>query len=288
MNERIALISPVYQNYDILQDFFTSLKKQKNKNFKVFVADLSPIKKQINSQGVNTTVLNENNLGYAHGVNVGVKKAISEGYSRFCVLNNDTFVGPDFINNIIKTMDKNPSSLIGGKIYYAKGYEYHKDRYQKNDLGNVFWYAGGIMDWANVYTKHRGVDLVDKKQYEKSEETEFITGCLICFDKKVWDRVGAWDESYFLYYEDADYCQRAKILGFKLLYEPKIIMWHKVSQSTGGSGSSLHMKYQEKNRLTFGLKYAPLRTKLHLLKNYFFNKKIKQIQKEKNGNNFMF
>ena len=288
MKADLALISPVYQNYDILQDFFTSLKKQKNKNFKVFITDLSPIKKNIDSQDVDMELLKENNLGYAHGVNVGINKAISEGFTRFCVLNNDTFVKPEFVGNVIKAIDANNSSLVGGKIYYAPGYEYHKDRYQKKDQGNVIWYAGGIMDWANVFTKHRGVDLVDKKQFEQTGNTEFITGCLICFDKESWDKVGAWDENYFLYYEDADFCQRAKNLGLKLIYEPSIVLWHKVSQSTGGSGSSLHQKYQEKNRLTFGLKYAPLRTKLHLLKNYFFRKKIEQIQKEKNGNNFMF
>ena len=77
------------------------------------------------------------------------------------------------------------------------------------------------------------------------------------YDKSVLDRVGFWDESYFLYYEDADLCVRAQQAGVKLFYDPTIVIWHKISQSTGGSGSSLHEKYQNRNRLRFGLKYAP-------------------------------
>jgi len=133
----------------------------------------------------------------------------------------------------------------------------------------VFWYAGGITNWRHSTTTHRGVDEIDKYQFDKFEKTDFVTGCMLFFNKKVVDRVGLWDESYFLYYEDADFCERAKKAGFDLFYNPSIVIWHKNAQSTGGSGSSLHAKYQKKNHLRFGLKYAPLRTKLHLIKNYF-------------------
>ncbi|KXK10835.1 MAG: hypothetical protein UZ22_OP11002000596 [Microgenomates bacterium OLB23] len=164
-------------------------------------------------------------------------------------------------------MPPTPRSLIGGKILYAKGYEYHKNRYEKSELGKVLWYAGGIMDWPNAYTLHRGVDEVDKGQYDRFEATEFVTGCLMCFDDALIKAVGPMDESYFLYYEDADWCARTARAGLQLYYDPSIVVYHKNSQSTDGPGSKLHEDYQKKNRMTFGLRYAPLRTKLHLLKN---------------------
>lgn len=272
MNHSLAIITPVYQNYQVLQDFFAALEKQNNKKFHIFLVDLSDTKKLIVNKKLNISVFTSENLGYAHGVNIGVQEAIKSGFEIFCVMNNDTFMDKDFVDQVISRVEKNPSSLIGGKIYYAPGFEYHKTRYQKKDLGKVFWYAGGIMDWKNAYTNHRGVDEVDIGQYQKIENTDFISGCLVCFDKLLWNVVGPWNESYFLFYEDADYSERSKKAGLKLLYDPNIILWHKVSQSTGGSGSSLHKKYQEKNRVIFGLKYAPWRTKFHLLKNYFLNK----------------
>lgn len=215
------------------------------------------------------TVLHTKNLGYAHGVNIGIKEAHKKGLQKFCVLNNDIYFKDDFVDNVLHSLEQHPSSLMGGKIYYAPGFEYHAQKYKKHELGNVIWYAGGETDWNNVITHHTGVDEVDVGQFEKFGKTGFITGCLMYYDADVVQKIGNWDESYFLYYEDADYCERARRKGLQLYYGPSVVIWHKNAQSTGGSGSDIHVKYQEKNRLRFGLRYAPLKTKLHLLKNLF-------------------
>jgi len=215
-------------------------------------------------------------------VNLGIQQAIKLGYDKFCVMNSDTIVDNNFISSALLSINHYPRLpsptaqaiggqaliIISGKIYYAPGYEYHKSKYKKDELGKIFWYAGGDIDWNNVYIKHRGVDEIDHGQFNKFESTDFITGCLMIFNKSIIDKVGYWNEDYFLYYEDADYCERAKKQGVNLYYDPSIIIWHKNAQSTGGSGSKLHQEYQEKNRIKFGLKYAPLKTKLYLLFNY--------------------
>jgi len=267
MNKDIAVITVTF-NTPVIEDFLSSLIKQKNKSFHLFITNISSKNKEIESPGISSTIILSENKGYAYGVNRGIEKALTAGYTRFLIINDDTFFKEDFIEKVIDTFDKHPSSLIGGKIYYAPDHEYHRSRYKESERGNVLWYAGGSIDWAHIFTPQRGVDEVDKGQYDKSQEVDFITGCLLGFDKNVVDKVGLWDESYFLYFEDTDYCVRAKRSGIKLLYDPSVVIWHKVSQSTGGSGSTLHQKYQNKNRVRFGLKYAPLRTKLHLLKNY--------------------
>lgn len=215
-------------------------------------------------------VLVRPNRGYAAGVNEGLKAAKKEGRSLYCVINDDTFVAPDFVENTMTSIKDHSNALIGGAIYYAPGYEYHHDRYTKKDLGNVFWYAGGYVDWAHSQPAHRGVDEVDHRQFNKMERTSFITGCLMAFDESTLNRLGYWDESYFLYYEDADYCERAKRKNIPLVYDPSMKIWHLVSQSTDGSGSSLHKKYQRKNLVKFALRYAPIKTKAHILKNFLF------------------
>ena len=139
----------------------------------------------------------------------------------------------------------------------------------------MLWYAGGSVDWHHALTPHRGVDEVDTGKYNSVEATGFINGALLLYDRFVHDTVGNWDESYFLYFEDADFCERAKRKGVPLIYDPSIMMWHKISQSTGGSGSSLHKRYQEMNRIKFCWKYGPLRTTLHLVKNYCVDQFIK-------------
>ncbi|NTU46138.1 glycosyltransferase family 2 protein [Candidatus Roizmanbacteria bacterium] len=276
----IAIISVVYQNYSVLHDFLNSCAAQTSTvPFHIFIADLSIVKKAISEERLPITVTSSENKGYAHGVNVAIREAEKQGYTSFCVVNNDTYVAPDFIEMVAKSLNNHPHSLIGGKIYYAPGYEFHKDRYAKEEIGKIFWYAGGMYSPEHALVAHRGVDEVDHQQYDSLEKTDFITGCLICYDSSVKNEVGEWDESYFLYFEDADYCERAKQKKISLYYDPTLVMWHKNAQSTEGSGSSLHDKYLKKNQILFALKYAPLRTKLHVLKNYaatFFSRQIKK------------
>jgi len=271
MKPSIAIITVVYNNYQVLKDFLASLKKQQTDNFHLFIADASSTKQQIDTDDIPITVIHTENKGYAHGVNIGLKSAAAKGYTNYCVINDDVFFNENFTGLLNQTFQEHPQTIFGGKIYYAPGYEYHKTHYREDQKGKVIWYAGGEVDWDHAVTRHIGVDAVDNETYVKPLETGFITGCFMCFDQQVLDKVGLWDKKYFLYYEDADYCERAKKMHIKLLYEPAIHIWHKNAQSTDGSGSSLHQKFQKHAQLRFALKYAPLRTKLHIINNYLFS-----------------
>lgn len=267
---KLVVITVNFENYPVTEEFLKSFEKQSEQNFIIYIVDISNIKQEIKKRSFIRVIPGENK-GYAHGVNLGLKKAIEDGFDHFAVINNDTEADRDFSKNAASSIEENKSAIIGGKIYYYPGFEFHKDRYKKTDPGKVIWYAGGKIDWNHVTVHHRGVDEVDRGQFDRFEETDFVTGCLMCFDKSVIDKVGMWDEKYFLYYEDADWCERAKRNGVKLFYDPSIIIYHKNAQSTGGAGSKLHEDYQKRNRLKFGLRYAPLRTKLHLLKEAIFS-----------------
>ncbi|OGL47210.1 MAG: hypothetical protein A2161_14515 [Candidatus Schekmanbacteria bacterium RBG_13_48_7] len=154
--------------------------------------------------------------------------------------------------------------LVSPKIYFAKGYEFYKKRYQKSDLGKIIWYAGGLVDWKNMYATHRGVDEVDYGQYARSCDTEFATGCCLLIKKKVIDTVGLFDRNYFLYFEDLDLSIRSKNMGFKVKYYPEVYLWHKNAASSDKPGSKIQVYYQTRNRLYFGYKYATLSTKKSL------------------------
>lgn len=274
---KLAIITVVYKNYTVLEDFMQSIRKQKDADFKLYVVDLTeePEKIAQTSQDPSGTcevqILHSQNKGYAHGVNVGLKKALEDGSDAFCVMNSDTYFEGNFVESIQSFLTSHPKTIGGGKIYYANGFEYHKERYSPQDRGKVLWFAGGKIDWNHVITSHIGVDEIDVGQFNVEKNVDFLTGCMMFFDKSVLDTVGFWDESYFLYYEDADWCVRAKKAGIPLMYTPQVTLWHKNAQSTDGAGSNIHTKYQHKNRLKFGLAYAPLRTKLHLLKNLFWH-----------------
>lgn len=266
----LALLIVYYNHPEQLQDFLLSLKKNQTKDIKLFIADLSGNLKLKNSYGLKIEIIPGKNKGYAYGVNLGLKAALNQNFAKFCVLNYDTYLESRFVKQVLNRFKTN--NLFGGKIYYARGFEYHKNRYQNKDLGKVLWYAGGQINWNHATVTHRGVDEVDNKQYDQVETTNFIPGTLMAFTKEVVDKVGFWDERFFLYYEDTDYCVRCQKLGLTLTYDPKIIIWHKNAGTTGGPGSKLHVKHQRYSRLLFGLKHAPFRTKTHLIINYLLQK----------------
>lgn len=219
------------------------------------------------------------NLGFTGGNNVGIHAALDNGADFVWLLNNDTYVHPDAAC-LVDAFNDPKVGIVGSKIYFAKGHEYHKTRYSAAERGKVFWYTGGIIDWSNMYASHRGVDEVDHGQYDHSEATEFITGCSMMISRSVFERIGMLDDAYYLYLEDVDFSLRAKRAGFTLVYYPKSILWHVNAGSTGGPGNPVHEYYQTRNRLLAGMRFSPIRTKLALIKEsvrfVFFGSMIKR------------
>lgn len=269
---KLSVILLNYNSEDDTALCLTSLAQIRTKHHvTIVVVDNSPHKSaSLAKKAENGEIVylkQETNTGFTGGNNAGIKYACQHGADYMLLLNNDTIVSEGLIDSLVKTSRHcQDRALVSPKIFFAPGYEFHTDRYSKSERGRVIWYAGGLIDWANVYASHRGVDEVDAGQYDKTTETAFISGCCMLIPRTVIDTVGVFDDSYFLYYEDADYCMRVQKHGYKIIYEPSAVLWHKNAQSSGSSGSSLHVYYQTRNRLLFGMRYAPLRSKIALIR----------------------
>lgn len=210
-------------------------------------------------------VENRDNLGFSEGNNIGIRIALEKKTDFVFILNNDTIIDKHCISQLIKAFnDYKDWSIIGPKIYFRAGKEFHKDLYKATDRGRVIWYAGGQLDWTTVLATHRGVDEVDHRQFDKPEQTDFASGCALIMRRQVFERIGLLNPDYFVYYEDLDFNIRARKAGFKIGFYPKAFLWHNNASSSGKPGSGLHDYYISRNRLIFGMKYAPYRTKLAL------------------------
>lgn len=267
-------VTVVTVNYNTAQDtdtFLQSIQKVNKPDFSLDIIvidngskDSYKLPASLKKDNV-TLILSPDNTGFSGGYNIGMKEALKRGAEYILIVNNDTLADPDLITNLIKAFDEDPKiGLTVPKIYFAKGHEFHKARYKKEELGKVFWFAGGDTDWDNVITKHRGVDEVDHGQYDTMEPTAFATGCCMMFKREVLEKVGLLDDTYFLYYEDADLNERIKRAGYKIYYVPKALLIHVNAASTGGAGSTLQDYFITRNRMIFGMTYAPLRTKIAL------------------------
>lgn len=209
---------------------------------------------------------NKVNTGYAGGNNTGISYALKNDASYIVVLNNDTIVTKHLFSQLTNALLVFRADVACPKIYFEKGFEFHKDRYAKEELGKVFWFAGAEMDWRNIIGHHRGVDEVDHGQYDDRISIEGITGACFIAKREVFEKVGVFDEKFFLYYEDADLSYRMRKAGFKIILAPKAILYHKNAGSTGGSGSKLQDYFITRNRLIFGMKYGPLRARFALIR----------------------
>jgi hypothetical protein len=219
-----------------------------------------------------TLIQNQTNLGYAEGNNVGIRYAMQKNSDFIWIVNPDVTVDKASLKELLAAAKKFPAGgIFGSKIYFAPGYEFHKDRYAQKDLGNVIWYAGGNIDWNNMEGHHRGVDEIDNGQFDIDCLTDFVTGASMFVRRKVIDAIGLLDAKYFLYYEENDFCQRAQKTGWQLIYVAQSKAWHANGLATG-VGSSLQDYYITRNRLMFGLRHAPAYTKFLLIKQaiYFY------------------
>jgi len=210
-------------------------------------------------------IANKKNLGFAEGNNVGVNWALKQGIINIGLLNNDTLVGNAFWDPLVDFLADNPQAgVVTTKIYFAPGYEYQHD-YQARDKGKVFWAAGGVIDWQNVIGANRGVDEVDRGQYNDVAQVAMASGCLFLARAQVWKTSGLLDKKYFMYYEDADWAQRVQKHGWKIYYVPGGKIWH-FNAGSSSVGGDLQDYFITRNRLLFGMRWAPWRARLALLR----------------------
>ncbi|MFA7676037.1 MAG: glycosyltransferase family 2 protein, partial [Candidatus Shapirobacteria bacterium] len=209
----------------------------------------------------------KSNLGYVGGNNFGINYALENNFDFIILLNNDVIVDQNFLEELLK--ESNHYDILGPKIYFAPGFEFHKDRYQKKDLGKVIWSLGGKIDWNNIYGSNISIDKVDHGQFEKiNENIDFISGCCLMASRGVFKTIGLLDKNYFMYLEDVDFCQRAKRSNLKLACIPKSVIWH-INSGSSKSGGDLHDYFITRNRIYFAYKYASLRTKLAVFRESF-------------------
>lgn len=178
------------------------------------------------------------NLGYAGGNNVGIRYALSRGADYVWLLNNDTTVHPEALSELVRVAEAEPQAgILGSKILcYADP--------------TLIWFAGGWVQADRGETGHIGLGVPDQGQFDAVTETGYVTGCSLLVKRAVIEQVGMMDEAYFLYFEESEWCLRAKRQGYRLLYAPGSIVWHKESVSTRKIAGAW-VYYMTRNRLYF-------------------------------------
>jgi GT2 family glycosyltransferase len=270
----ISIIIVHYNTPKDTKECVESLLKIETKNFDYNIIvvdnaskDLYSIPKSFPQHKIEL-IRSEANLGFTGGNNLGISHATRKYNSDYYLLiNSDTYVEPNFLLKLYQKMLANPQAgMASPKIYFAKNYEFHKKSYPRHQKGKILWYAGGSIDWLNILAFHRGIDELDRGHFDSQKTSDFATGCCVLVKRDIIERVGIFDKKYFLYFEDVDWSIRAIKKGFEILFVAQSVIWHKNAGSSDGSGSNIHIYYQNRNRYLFALKSASTRAKITIFK----------------------
>lgn len=172
----------------------------------------------------------QNNIGYGAGCNKGAKKAKGE-YLLF--LNPDTIVLDDSLEKMIQFMKDNPSvAVLGPKIYQNfRGEKQLSFCRFPDPLTSLFVFSPVRSFWQDNPLFSRYVYAENKKDNGICD-VEAVAGAALLVRKEVFDKVGGFDEKFFLYFEENDLCRRVKKLDYKIIYFPEAEIVHFGGKST--------------------------------------------------------
>jgi GT2 family glycosyltransferase len=243
------LIYAVTLNWNRPQDTLAcveSLLAQTYLNLTVLVVDNGSIDdsiEQIEGQFPQVELIaNSANLGFAGGMNVGLRRTLAAGAAFVLIVNNDTLLAVDMVETLWGVAQAS-RAVVAPIIYYA-------------DEPQRVWSLGAQSHPLTLEAKGGVRGQVDMGQWTAVIPCDFVPGCAMFFPREALEEVGLFDEHFFMYYEDSDLCLRLRREGWPILSVTAARMWHKVALSSGGSDSVNERYWMARSSVRFFSKHA--------------------------------
>jgi GT2 family glycosyltransferase len=196
-----------------------------------------------------TTVRLPVNAGYAAACNAGLRWAQDAGVDYVLLLNDDTEVEASLVSTFLARADRLPKpAIVAPKILNALDRE-------------RIWSAGGVLGWPWLDSHNIGCGEADRG-YDESREVSWATGCALFFHRDVISKVGFWDERYFLYQDDVEWCMRARRSGVAVYFEPRARLFHEVSATNQHLDERIIRYYAHRNRYLLAFAHTGVVRKL--------------------------
>lgn len=264
LNE-VPLVSVIVVNHngrDLLARFLPSIAKLDYDNYEVIVVDNASTDDSVsfvtNNYPYFKLIVNTRNLGTAGGSNYGIPHARGE-YILF--LSNDMELNPSLLRLMVQTAESSPD--IG--ICTCKMRRITPEGEKLSILDSV----GGNVDIFG-FPSARGINEPDEGQLDAMSEVFFSFGGAMLIKRKAIDAIGAYDPEFFTLADDIDLCWRARLAGYKIVVQPKAVLYHRVSATLGTKFSRSKKRYwSERNTFRMLLKNCSSSTLAELLPLYF-------------------
>jgi GT2 family glycosyltransferase len=244
-NYKVGIVILTYNCIEFTRKCLSSLRDVTYPNFQIVVID--------NASWDGSAVLipeefpevifmpQSENLGFSGGNNIGISWCLKREFDAILLLNNDTIVTPEFLTWMVKQLNTN--IMVTPRILSLREPELFGACMGDFDMKRGVWSD-------NLY--RRSASSVCKMP----QKVNMASACCLLAHCDTFNKIGLFDNNYFLYYEDADLITRAKLAGSELLYEPRAIIYHGERVSTGENTlSPLALYYSLRNRLYFMNKF---------------------------------
>ncbi len=232
---RVTIVTLNYNQNEVTHQLLRSCENLTFDNFDVIVVDNNSVEKLEQSHSYSfpiNYVINNQNLGYAGGINTGIRNTDAP---YVFIVNNDTETTPDLLNKLVEFADGNDVGIVCPMIKFYDD----KERIQYAGYTSINPYIGKNMAM--------GFGEIDDGQYKAPISTPYAHGAAMLVSRAVLDKIGFMPEEYFLYYEELDYSIKARRAGFRIIVLPDAIIYHKGSVSVG-KNSSMKTYYLSLNR----------------------------------------
>jgi GT2 family glycosyltransferase len=192
------------------------------------------------------------NLGYAGGNNVGTRHALEHGADFVLVLNNDTTVATDLLEQLMDAARRNPDAgVFSARVMYFNNPE-------------IVWFDGACWNASALQLEWPGQGASEVELGTIDHDTDYACGAALFFRAEVARQIGLLDEVFFLVWEEVDWSFRARRAGWRCLVVPAARIWHKIGVSFGSESSPLRMYFSIRNELLWFSRHAPMSARLRL------------------------
>ena len=159
------------------------------------------------------------NLGFAAGANLGIRHALEYAPDYVLLLNNDTKADPAFLSALVEAAQ----SRKDGAAFCPKTYFYA-------DPAIIYSTGGSVSIWTAT-AKQIGRGERDHGQFDRVATRDYADGVCMLISRRALETVGLLDEDYFAYWEETDWCTRARSNGLRCYYIPEAKVWHKAART---------------------------------------------------------
>jgi GT2 family glycosyltransferase len=251
---KLGIITLNYNNSQETINLIGSLSKQTDLEFEVIIIDnasedidFTNLQNKIKSLKNNLPIQiirNEKNLGFSGGNNIGIRQALENNLDWIILINNDIILKNNFIELLKSILATKESEIVGIPLL---------ENGKKIYCGLIEWLKPTL---KHIYDKHKISSLVINKKtgFKINNLTFYAIGGAVAIHKNVFNKIGYWDENYFLYFEDADFSIRALQKKIEIYIPKNLNIYHKISSTTKKLGSPTLLYYHYRNALYFNFK----------------------------------